>query len=107
MDLSKAYNCIPHDLLIAKGYGYGLIGNTMKYTYTYLKYHKQYVRVSNVCSDFKDIISGVPQRLIVGSMLFNVFLNISFASENCMHIILLGIIHYHYLHYVASGNTNG
>ena len=52
MDLSKAFDCIPHDLLIAKLYAYGLNSNTLKYIYTYLKNHKQCVRVNNVCSDF-------------------------------------------------------
>ena len=47
----------------------------MKYIYTYLKNRKQCARVNNVCSDFKDIISGVPQGLIVGPILFNALLN--------------------------------
>ena len=54
MDLSKAFDCIPHDLLIAKLSAYGLNGNALKYIYTYLKNRKQCVRVNNVCSDFKD-----------------------------------------------------
>ena len=75
MDLSKVFDCIPHDLLIAKLSAYGLNGNALRYIYTYLKNYKQCVRVNNVCSDFKDIISEVPQSSIVGPMLFNVFLN--------------------------------
>ena len=58
IDLSKAFDCIPDDLLIAKLSAYGrLNGNALKYIYTYLKNRKQCVRVNNVCSDFKDIIS--------------------------------------------------
>ena len=75
MDLSKTFDCILHDLVIAKLSAYGLNGNALKYIYTYLKNHKQCVRVNNVCGDFKDIILGVPQGSIVGSMLFNAFLN--------------------------------
>ena len=75
MDLSKAFGCIPHDMLIAKLSAYGLNGNAPKYIYTYLKNRKQFVRVNNVCSDFKYIISGVPQGSIVGAILFNAFLN--------------------------------
>ena len=75
MDLSKAFGCIPHDMLIAKLSAYGLNGNAPKYIYTYLKNRKQFVRVNNVCSDFKYITSGVPQGSIVGPILFNAFLN--------------------------------
>ena len=75
MDLSKAFGCIPHDMLIAKLSAYGLNGNASKYIYTYLKNRKQFVRVNNVCSDFKYIISGVPQGSIVRPILFNAFLN--------------------------------
>ena len=75
MYLSKAYDCIPHDLLIAKLFAYGLNGNALKYIYAYLKNRKQCVRVNNVCSDFKDIILGFPQSSIVGPMLFNAIKN--------------------------------
>ena len=52
----------------SKAFAYELNGNALKYTY--LKNRKQCVRVNIVCSDFKDIISGVPQGSIVGPMLY-------------------------------------
>ena len=75
MGLSKAFDCIPHDLLIAKLSVYGLNGNALKYIYTYLKNRKQCVRLSSVYSDFKDIITEVTQGLLVEPMLFNAFLH--------------------------------
>ena len=75
MNLSKDFDCILHDLLISELPAYGLKGNVLKSIYTYLKNHKQCVRVNNVCTDFKDIISGVQQGSIIGPMLFNAFLN--------------------------------
>ena len=75
MELPKAFDCIPYDLLIAKLSTYGFNRNALKYIFTYLKNHKQCVRINNVSSDFKGIISGVPQGSIVGSILFNTYLN--------------------------------
>ena len=61
MDLSKAFDCIPHDLLIAMLSAHGLNGSARKYVYMYLKNRKQCVRIKNVCSYFEDIISWVPR----------------------------------------------
>ena len=95
MNLSKAFDCIPHDLLIAKVSGYELNGNALKYIHTYLKNRKQCVCVNDVCSDFKGIILGVPQGSIVGPMLFNTFLSDFFfcirkaSVHNCADDITL------------------
>ena len=75
MDLSKALDCIPHDLLIAKLEAYGINENLLAYLYSYLSNRKQCVRIINVTSDFETIISGVPQGFIVGPILFNCFFN--------------------------------
>ena len=62
MDLSKAFDCIPHDLVIAKLAAYGFDKNMICYIYSYLKSRKQCVSVNNIKSTFEEIISGVPQR---------------------------------------------
>ena len=40
-DLSKAFNCIPHDLLIAKLHAYGFSEKTVTFIYSYFKRRKQ------------------------------------------------------------------
>ena len=75
IDLSKAFDCIPHHLLIAKLSAYRVDKIALKYIYSYLKKREQCVRINNIYCGFEEIISGVPQGSIVGPILFNAFLN--------------------------------
>ena len=75
MNLSKAFDCIPHDLVIAKLAAYKFDKNMICCIYSYLNSRKQYVSVNNIKSTFEEIISGAPQGSIVGPILFKMFLN--------------------------------
>ena len=75
MDLSKAFDCIPHDLLIAKMGAYGFDVNTLTFFYSYIKRRKQNVKINNIFSAFQVLLSGVPQGSILGPILFNLFIN--------------------------------
>ena len=75
MDLSKAFNCIPYDLLIAKLYGCRFSEKSAAFLYSYLKRRKQNVKIDDILSTFQSLISGVPQGSILGPILFNIFLN--------------------------------
>ena len=77
-DLFKALDCIPHDLVIAKGSAYGLSSDPICYIYSYLKDCKQCVQINNKQSEFDTTRSVVPQGLIFGRILFNIFFNDSF-----------------------------
>ena len=75
MDLSKAFDCLPHELLIAKLEAYGFEKKTLSSFLSYLKNRKQAVNINGILSDFLEILSGVPQGSILGPILFNIFLN--------------------------------
>ena len=75
MDLSKAFDCIPHDFLIVKMEGYGFSKDFLTFLYLYLKQRKQSVKINNVRSMFQILLSGVPKVSILGPLLFNIFIN--------------------------------
>ena len=75
MDLSKAFDCVPHDLLIAKMHAYGFDIDTLVLMFSYLKNRQQGVKVNNKIHSFMTLVSGVPQGSILGPILFNLFIN--------------------------------
>ena len=83
MDLSKAFDCVSHDLLIAKMHAYNLDRETLRLFFTYLKDRKQGVKVNGCIHSYLTIISGVPQGTIIGPILFNLFINyLTFVLNN-------------------------
>ena len=72
IDLSKACDCIPHDLPIAKLGAYGLDKNSLHLLRDYLSNCKKRIQTGSIFSDWSDII-GIPQGSILGPLLFNLF----------------------------------
>ena len=85
MDLSKAFDTINHDLLIAKLKAYGFSKQALKLMKSYVKNWKKKVQISNKFSSERDVIVGVPQGSIDNRLLFNLFINDPvFFIEQCI-----------------------
>ena len=75
MDPWKAFDCFPHDLLVAKLEASGLDTKTLKLMLSYLSGHIQCVKIRKNFSLLKLIVSDIPQEPILGPILFNILIN--------------------------------
>ena len=87
MDLSKAFDCLNHELLITKLEAYGFRRSALKPVHNYLSNRKQRVKTNGSFSCWQESIKGIPQGSVLEPLLFNVFINDLFLlveeTENC------------------------
>ena len=75
MDLSKAFDTINHELLIAKLHAYGFSKNSLLLIFSYLSDRWQRTKVNLNFSNWIELLQGVPQGSVLGPLLFNICLN--------------------------------
>ena len=73
INLSKAFDCLPHYLIIIKLDSYGFKYDTPCLIFNYLNNRKQSVKINSSFSSFQNIIR-VPQGSLLHPLLFNRFL---------------------------------
>ena len=84
MDLSKAFDCVPHSLLICKLRAYGFSIGACKFIGNYLTDRMQRVKINNNRSNWAAISKGIPQGSCLGPIIFNIFMNdIFYVIEKC------------------------
>ena len=74
-DLSKAFDCLNHKLLIAKLNEYGSSGSALPFIHSYLTDRMQRVKVNGSFSTWTSTVLGVPQGSVLGPLLFKIYLH--------------------------------
>ena len=74
-DLSKAFDTINHELLLAKLHAYGFERKALKLVHSYLNNRWHKTKINTSYSSWKELLKGVPQGSVLGPLLFNIYFN--------------------------------
>ena len=93
LDISRAFDCVPHERLLCKLYNAGIKGNVLGWFKSFLQNRRQRVKINETYSNWVTVSSGIPQGTILGPVLFlvyindigkNLFSNIRLFADDCI-----------------------
>ena len=90
MDLSKIFDPMPHDLLMAKLKAHGWSEKAVLLIGAYLSNRKEQVKVTDTLSSWMEILMGLPQGSLLGPIIFNIFINYIITLMKNLYVITTG-----------------